>query len=115
MSAAPPSLQDRNSNGARRCRMTRQRCVPTPPRALSTLALSSAWLMPATAHAYIGPGAGLGALGSLLALLGAVLLVIVGFVWYPVKRVMAKWKAARADQEEDAEQESEEAESSAQQ
>ena len=54
-------------------------------------------------------------MGSLLALLGAALLVIVGFVWYPVKRVTAKWKAARAEQEEDAEQEPEEAESSAQQ
>ena len=30
--------------------------------------------------AYIGPGAGLGAVGSLLALVGAVLLMIVGFI-----------------------------------
>lgn len=42
--------------------------------------------------AYIGPGAGLSAIGSVLALIGAVLLMILGFVWYPVKRLMANRK-----------------------
>lgn len=46
------------------------------------------------AQAYIGPGAGLSAIGSALALLGAVLLLIVGFVWYPVKRLMRRRKQA---------------------
>jgi hypothetical protein len=46
------------------------------------------------AQAYIGPGAGLSAVGSALALLGAVLLMIVGFVWYPIKRLMKRKKAA---------------------
>ncbi|MCB2055686.1 MAG: hypothetical protein KDE35_15775 [Geminicoccaceae bacterium] len=44
--------------------------------------------LPAPALAYIGPGAGLSAVGSFVALLGAVLLAIVGFVWYPIKRLM---------------------------
>lgn len=44
------------------------------------------------ALAYVGPGAGLGALGTLVALVGAVLLAIVGFVWYPVKRMLKKRK-----------------------
>ena len=35
------------------------------------------------AHAYVGPGAGLSAIGSVLAFIGAVLLVIVGFVLVP--------------------------------
>lgn len=92
-----------------------ERCALAPPKTLPILALSFVMLTPATAAAYIGPGAGLGALGSLLALLGAALLVIVGFVWYPVKRVMAKWKAAHADEEDnDGEQEPVEAESSTQ-
>ena len=39
------------------------------------------------AAAYIGPGAGLGAIGTVVAVIGAVLLMIVGFVWYPVKRL----------------------------
>jgi hypothetical protein len=49
------------------------------------------WLIAsAPAHAYIGPGAGLGAIGTLIALVGAVLFAIVGFVWYPLKRLLRK-------------------------
>ena len=44
------------------------------------------------AHAYIGPGAGLGAIGTVIALLGALLLMIVGFVWYPLKRLRRRRK-----------------------
>ena len=39
------------------------------------------------AFAYVGPGAGLTAIGSLVALLAAVGLAVVGFVWYPIKRL----------------------------
>lgn len=46
--------------------------------------------LPGLAHAYIGPGAGITAIGTVVALLGAVLLAIVGFIWYPVKRLRAK-------------------------
>ncbi len=45
------------------------------------------------AFAYVGPGAGISAIGSLLALIGAVLLAIIGFVWYPVKRMLKRRKA----------------------
>ncbi len=45
------------------------------------------------AAAYIGPGAGLGAIGTVIAVIGAVLLMIVGFVWYPVKRMLKRRKA----------------------
>ena len=47
---------------------------------VTLLAASPAW-------AYIGPGAGLSAIGSIVALFAAVGLAIVGFVWYPVKRL----------------------------
>ena len=40
-------------------------------------------LVSLSAHAYIGPGAGLTAIGAALALVGAILLGIVGFLWYP--------------------------------
>jgi hypothetical protein len=53
-------------------------------------------LVPAVAHAYIGPGAGLTALGSLVALVGTVVLAIVGFVWFPIRRLM-RARAARAN------------------
>ena len=55
-----------------------------------------AWLTPGLAYAYIGPGAGISAVGSLLTLSAAVLLAIVGFVWYPVKRLVKKRRKARA-------------------
>ena len=47
------------------------------------------------ATAYIGPGAGLTAIGTVLALVGAVALAIFGFVWYPIKRYMRKRKESR--------------------
>ena len=115
MNVKSPRLNSADSNRKHLSWTVRERYPLAPPKALPMLAASWIWLTPATADAYMGPGAGLSALGSLLALLGAALLVIVGFVWYPVKRLMAKQKAAHADQEEDAEQETVEAESSAQQ
>ena len=45
--------------------------------------------------AYIGPGAGLAAFGSLLTVLGAAVLMVVGFVWYPVRQVLRKVRARR--------------------
>lgn len=47
--------------------------------------------------AYIGPGAGLASIGALLTLIGAVGLMVLGFIWYPVKRVVQKWKERRAE------------------
>lgn len=44
--------------------------------------------------AYIGPGAGLSAIGALLALIFAVIVAIVGFVWYPVRRIMRNRRKA---------------------
>jgi protein-S-isoprenylcysteine O-methyltransferase Ste14 len=51
------------------------------------------------AHAYVGPGAGLSAIGSVLVFIGACLLVLVGFVWYPVKRLLKKNKAPASEKE----------------
>ncbi len=47
-------------------------------------------LLPGTAEAYVGPGAGIGALGAVLAVIGTVLLAILGFFWYPLKRLVAR-------------------------
>lgn len=55
-------------------------------RMYSALLVCCCALLPALAHAYVGPGAGLSAIGSILAFLGAIFLLIVGFFWYPVKR-----------------------------
>jgi hypothetical protein len=40
--------------------------------------------------AYIGPGSGLSAIGSLLACLAGLVVTILGFVWYPLKRILGK-------------------------
>lgn len=40
------------------------------------------------AYAYMGPGSGLAFLGSLFALIGAIAAGILGFIWYPLKRVL---------------------------
>lgn len=59
------------------------------PRMLG-LFLLCAFFWPNAAFAYIGPGAGLGAIGTLIALIGAVMLAVVGFLWYPLKRLLRK-------------------------
>ena len=57
-------------------------------RLIRITAFSSLLIPAATdAHAYIGPGAGLSAIGALVGVLAAVGFAIVGFVWYPIKRI----------------------------
>jgi hypothetical protein len=70
------------------------RCDAAPPTRLllPTLAAVTA-LGPSVAHAYIGPGAGLTAIGTVLALLAAVLFAVVGFLWYPIKRLLKRSSA----------------------
>jgi hypothetical protein len=61
------------------------------------LLLSAAIGMAATdALAYIGPGAGISAVGALLALVAAIALAIVGFVWYPIKRLRRSMRKTAA-------------------
>ncbi|MGH8106402.1 MAG: hypothetical protein ACREO2_08780 [Arenimonas sp.] len=68
---------------------------------LVLLLATGSLLVPASAFAYIGPGTGLSAIGSLLALLATVLVVIFGFVWYPLKRLMRKRTKVSEDQTAD--------------
>ena len=44
--------------------------------------------LPGSAAAYVGPGVGLTVIGAALAFIGAILLGIFGFVWYPLKRLV---------------------------
>lgn len=43
---------------------------------------------PGTLWAYGGPGVGLTVIGTVLALIAGVLFAIVGFIWYPIKRLL---------------------------
>lgn len=47
------------------------------------------------AFAYVGPGLGLGAIATVLGFIAAVLLAIVGVVWYPFKRLIRRFKASQ--------------------
>lgn len=58
-------------------------------------------LLPAAAGAYVGPGAGLGMIGSLLAVVGAVVLAIVGLVLLPFRLILKK-RRKQANPEDDA-------------
>lgn len=51
---------------------------------------------PSESEAYIGPGAGLSAFGALLALVVSLIMAVVGFVWYPLKRLTRALKKRRA-------------------
>ena len=44
------------------------------------------------AHAYVGPGLGLGAVAVILGLIGSVFLAIFALLWYPIKRMLRKRK-----------------------
>lgn len=55
--------------------------------------MMAAWIAmmwAAPAEAYMGPGAGLSAIGAFLSLLAAVFFGIVGLVWYPVRRLLRR-------------------------
>lgn len=47
------------------------------------------------AQAYVGPGLGLGAIGAFFGAVVAGLLAILGFVWYPIKRVLRTRRARK--------------------
>ena len=49
--------------------------------------------LPGMAHAYVGPGAGLGVVTVTLAFVLGLFLLLVGFVWYPLKRIVRHFKS----------------------
>ena len=49
-------------------------------------------LSPLSAQAYVGPGLGAGAIASILGILLAFIMLLVGVVWYPLKRFLKRKK-----------------------
>ena len=47
------------------------------------------------AHAYIGPGAGAGTIAVVLGILASIVMAFFAILWYPVKRLVKKRKAAQ--------------------
>ncbi|MEM9736165.1 MAG: hypothetical protein AAF908_06125 [Pseudomonadota bacterium] len=68
--------------------------IPTLSRLTALILLI---LTPSLAQAYIGPGPGISAIGTFLALIAAVAFAIVGFLWYPIKRMLKGRKKAEPD------------------
>lgn len=66
---------------------------PSPALRWSVFGLGA--VAPGLAWPYMGPGAGLAAIGSLLVVAAAFLLMIVGFVWYPLQRLLKALKKRR--------------------
>ena len=50
-------------------------------------------LFSAPAMAYVGPGLGMGVIGTIFGVLAAIVLALFGLFWYPLKRAFSKKKA----------------------
>lgn len=57
------------------------------PASLAVLMLLAT---PAAAHAYLGPGLGMGALSLVMGVLGSFVLGFVAILWYPLKRLLRR-------------------------
>lgn len=57
-------------------------------------------LISTPAQAYIGPGTGAGVIATVLGVLGSFALLIVGLVYYPIKRMLKKIKRANQSSQE---------------
>ena len=58
---------------------------------LSLVALLA--LFSAPAMAYVGPGLGMGVIGTIFGVLAAIVLAMFGLFWYPMKRALKRRKA----------------------
>lgn len=57
------------------------------------------------AMAYVGPGTGLAAIAAFIALTVAVLAALLGFLWFPLKRIMRKRKESNSNNGQTAQEE----------
>lgn len=44
------------------------------------------------AHAYVGPGLGVGVVGVILGIIGSIFLALFAIFWYPIKKAIKKIK-----------------------
>ena len=65
---------------------------------IAALALLLVVVTSSSAQAYVGPGAGLSAIGAVFALIIGLFVAILGFIWYPLKRLFRKRKAEPDDE-----------------
>ena len=48
------------------------------------------------AYAYVGPGLGAGTIGAVLGIVGSIFLALFAVIYYPIKRILKKWKAKQS-------------------
>lgn len=70
-----------------------------PGKVILSIAVAAILVTPTSALAYIGPGGVITAVGAMLALLVAIIASIAGFLWYPLKRLLAWTKGIRGRDE----------------
>lgn len=58
----------------------------------------STFLYTPSALAYIGPGLGSGAIAAVLGVIVAIIMLVVGVVWYPLKRLYRRFVSEENDQ-----------------
>jgi len=68
------------------------------PRVLPLIGTAMLLGFSTPALAYMGAGAGLSAIGSILSFVGVFLLMLFGFVWYPLKRRFKKMRGTEETQ-----------------
>jgi len=71
-------------------------------KVMSPAVVVLALLVSPPAHAYLGPGGAVTGIGTLLALLAALVAAVFGFLWYPIRRLLRFRKdasKARADKQ----------------
>lgn len=64
------------------------------------LVLAGLLIYPVVSFAYVGPGAGITALGALWALIATVVITLVGLLIWPIRALMKRKKGAAAQTEE---------------
>ena len=65
---------------------------------LYRLLIPALLLITAPVHAYIGPGLGAGTVGVILGVLGSIVLALFAIFWYPIKRMLNRGKAKKAEE-----------------
>jgi hypothetical protein len=64
-------------------------------RTTALLIFACALLQPLMAQAYVGPGLGAGTLSIILGFLASIFLALFAVLWYPIKRVIRKFKSRK--------------------
>lgn len=67
----------------------------TKPKILNYLLVVAVLTYSPLALAYIGPGLGAGAIATVLGIVAGLLMLIVGVIWYPIKRLIRRLRSKR--------------------